>query len=86
MHLAFSRPRLLNLGSSCSWFPYFFQVVLLESASRAGARLVIPSLATPIGSVIARVVMSRYDRLIAMMKIDSFLIAAGNARLLFAIC
>lgn len=57
----------------------FFQVVLLESASRAGARLAIPSLATPIGSVIARIVMSRYGRLIAIMRIDSFLIAAGSA-------
>lgn len=39
--------------------PLFFQVVLLDSASTAGARLAIPSLATPIGGVIAGVVMSR---------------------------
>ncbi|EXV01600.1 MFS transporter [Metarhizium robertsii] len=59
--------------------PLFFQVVLLESASKAGARLVIPSLATPIGSVIAGIVMSRYGKLIAMMRIGSILMAVGNA-------
>ncbi|KAG8404862.1 hypothetical protein J3459_016669 [Metarhizium acridum] len=59
--------------------PLFFQVVLLESASKAGARLVIPSLATPIGSVMAGVVMSRYGKLIAMMRIGSVLMAVGNA-------
>lgn len=64
--------------------PLFFQVVLLESASKAGARLVIPSLATPIGSVIAGVIMSRYGKLIAMMRIGSILMAVGNG-LLFSL-
>lgn len=26
IYLVFSGPRLLHLGSSCSWFPYFFRL------------------------------------------------------------
>lgn len=70
---------LLTCGQFLFMLPLFFQVVLLESASKAGARLVIPSLATPIGSVIAGIVMSRYGKLIAMMRIGSILMAVGNA-------
>ncbi|CAI4216060.1 unnamed protein product [Parascedosporium putredinis] len=33
--------------------PLFFQVVLLDSATKAGARLAIPSLATPLGGLVA---------------------------------
>ncbi|RDW93798.1 MDR family MFS transporter [Aspergillus mulundensis] len=40
--------------------PLFFQIVLLDSASKAGARLVIPSLATPIGGLLSGIIMSRY--------------------------
>lgn len=59
--------------------PLFFQVVLLDSATTAGARLAIPSLATPIGGVIAGVVMSRWGKLIALVRTGAILMAFGNA-------
>lgn len=58
--------------------PLFFQVVLLESAAKAGARLVIPSLGTPIGSLLAGIVMSRWGKLIPMTRLGAFLMAIGN--------
>lgn len=59
--------------------PLFFQVVLLDSATKAGARLAIPSLATPIGGLIAGIVMSRWGRLIPLMRWGVVLMAIGNA-------
>ncbi|ETS76368.1 hypothetical protein PFICI_11755 [Pestalotiopsis fici W106-1] len=59
--------------------PLFFQVVLLDSATTAGARLAIPSLATPIGGVIAGVVMSRWGKLTALVRTGAVLMAVGNA-------
>ncbi|RTE74881.1 hypothetical protein BHE90_010680 [Fusarium euwallaceae] len=59
--------------------PLFFQVVLLDSATTAGARLAIPSLATPIGGVIAGIVMSRWGRLIALVRTGALLMVMGNA-------
>ncbi|KAM5346765.1 hypothetical protein ACJ41O_009770 [Fusarium nematophilum] len=59
--------------------PLFFQVVLLDSATTAGARLAIPSLATPIGGVIAGVIMSRWGRLIPLVRAGAFLMVFGNA-------
>ncbi|KAI5464028.1 major facilitator superfamily-domain-containing protein [Mariannaea sp. PMI_226] len=59
--------------------PLFFQVVLLDSATTAGARLAIPSLATPIGGVIAGVIMSRWGKLIPLVRAGSILMAIGNA-------
>ncbi|CAM1501776.1 Fc.00g037600.m01.CDS01 [Cosmosporella sp. VM-42] len=58
--------------------PLFFQVVLLDSATTAGARLAIPSLATPIGGVIAGVVMSRWGKLIALVRTGAILMTIGN--------
>jgi hypothetical protein len=58
--------------------PLFFQVVLRDSATKAGARLAIPSLATPIGGVIAGIVMSRWGRLLMLVKIGAVLMAVGN--------
>ncbi|KAI1410423.1 MFS general substrate transporter [Hypoxylon sp. FL1857] len=58
--------------------PLFFQVVLLDSATTAGARLAIPSLATPIGGLIAGVVMSRWGKLITLVRIGAILMAVGN--------
>ncbi|CAF3463252.1 unnamed protein product [Fusarium graminearum] len=58
--------------------PLFFQVVLLDSATTAGARLAIPSLATPIGGVIAGVVMSRWGKLLTLVRIGAFLMVLGN--------
>ncbi|KAI8681560.1 MFS domain-containing protein [Fusarium keratoplasticum] len=59
--------------------PLFFQVVLLDSATTAGARLAIPSLATPIGGVIAGIIMSRWGKLIALVRTGALLMVVGNA-------
>jgi hypothetical protein len=58
--------------------PLFFQVVLLDSATKAGARLAIPSLATPVGGLIAGLVMSRYGRLIGLVRTGALLMVLGN--------
>jgi len=53
--------------------------VLLDTASQAGLRLVIPSLATPVGGVIAGYVMSRYGRLSELVRIGCLFMILGNA-------
>ncbi|EEA19096.1 MFS drug transporter, putative [Talaromyces marneffei ATCC 18224] len=58
--------------------PLFFQVVLLDSASTAGARLVIPSLATPVGGLIAGIIMSRWGRLSQIVQMGALLMFIGN--------
>ncbi|KAK0635988.1 major facilitator superfamily domain-containing protein [Bombardia bombarda] len=59
--------------------PMFFQIVLLDSATTAGARLAIPSLATPIGGLIAGVIMSKWGRLTALVRTGALLMVIGNA-------
>lgn len=59
--------------------PLFFQVVLLDSASQAGARLAIPSLATPLGGLITGYIMSRYGKLITLLRSGTLCMAIGNA-------
>ncbi|PGH29057.1 hypothetical protein GX50_08189, partial [[Emmonsia] crescens] len=59
--------------------PLFFQVVLQDSASTAGARLIIPSLATPVGGVISGFVMSRWGHLANLVRIGALLMFIGNA-------
>ncbi|KAL4874483.1 major facilitator superfamily domain-containing protein [Aspergillus karnatakaensis] len=58
--------------------PLFFQIVLLDSASKAGARLVIPSLATPIGGLLSGIIMSRYGKLSYLMRTGAILMFLGN--------
>ena len=58
--------------------PLFFQVVLLDSASKAGARLVIPSLAAPVGGLIAGIVMSRWGYLAYLVRAGASLMFIGN--------
>ncbi|KAH7235775.1 major facilitator superfamily-domain-containing protein [Fusarium tricinctum] len=58
--------------------PLFFQVVLLDSATTAGARLAIPSLATPIGGLISGVVMSRWGKLLTLVRAGAFFMLLGN--------
>ena len=58
--------------------PLFFQVVLLDSPSKAGARLAIPALATPIGSLAAGIIMSRWGRLIPLVRLGASLMLLGN--------
>lgn len=57
--------------------PLFVQVVLLDSASKAGTRLAIPSLATPTGGIIAGVVMSRFDNLLPLVRVGAVLMTWG---------
>ncbi|EAA59153.1 hypothetical protein AN3888.2 [Aspergillus nidulans FGSC A4] len=58
--------------------PLFFQIVLLDSASKAGARLVIPSLATPVGGLLSGIVMSHYGKLSYLMRAGAMLMFLGN--------
>ncbi|KAI1440285.1 MFS general substrate transporter [Annulohypoxylon stygium] len=58
--------------------PLFFQIVLLDTATTAGARLAIPSLATPIGGLIAGIVMSRWGKLVTLVRAGAILMMIGN--------
>ncbi|KAJ5698816.1 hypothetical protein N7462_000821, partial [Penicillium macrosclerotiorum] len=58
--------------------PLLFQVILLDSPSKAGARLVIPSLATPLGGFISGVVMSRWGKLAQLVRTGAALMFFGN--------
>lgn len=63
--------------------PLFFQVVLGDSASRAGLRLVVPSLATPVGGGIAGYIMSRFGHLSELTRAGCFFMLLGNALIAF---
>ncbi|SRR6266536_1776739 len=58
--------------------PLFFQVVLFDSASKAGIRLIIPSLSTPIGGLIAGYIMSRWGMLSRLVRLGCLLMVLGN--------
>ena len=58
--------------------PLFFQVVLKDSASKAGLRLAIPSLSTPVGGLIAGFVMSRWGKLSQLVRAGCFFMILGN--------
>lgn len=58
--------------------PLFFQAILLDTASTAGARLIIPSLATPLGGVISGTVMSRWGQLTNLVRVGALLMCVGN--------
>ncbi|UKZ83775.1 hypothetical protein TrVFT333_011588 [Trichoderma virens FT-333] len=59
--------------------PLFFQAVLQDSATKAGGRLAIPSLAMPTGGLIAGTVMSRWGKLIPLMRTGLILMTIGQA-------
>ena len=59
--------------------PLFFQVVLLDSATQAGGRLAVPAFATPVGGIVAGIVMSRYGKLITLVRIGATSMTIGNA-------
>ena len=63
--------------------PLFFQVVLLDPASKAGARLVIPSLATPIGGLLSGIIMSRWGKLSYLVRAGAALMFVGNLLVMF---
>lgn len=52
--------------------------MLLDSATKAGARLAIPSLATPLGGLAAGIVMSRWGKLIPLVRWGAGLMVFGN--------
>jgi MFS family permease len=58
--------------------PLFFQVVLLDSASKAGIRLIIPSVSTPIGGLIAGYIMSRWGMLSHLVRLGCLVMVLGN--------
>jgi hypothetical protein len=58
--------------------PLLFQVILLDSPTKAGARLAVPSLATPLGGLIAGVVMSRWGKLAHLVRAGAALMCIGN--------
>ena len=59
--------------------PLFFQVILEDSATQAGTRLSIPSLATPLGGLVAGIIMSRWGKLIWLVRIGAVIMLLGNA-------
>ncbi|KAF2759204.1 multidrug efflux transporter [Pseudovirgaria hyperparasitica] len=59
--------------------PLYFQAVLGESASKAGARLIVPSVASPLGGLISGIVMSRWGKLALLVRIGTGLMAIGNS-------
>ncbi|KAJ5640827.1 hypothetical protein N7528_000452 [Penicillium herquei] len=63
--------------------PLFFQVILMDTPTRAGARLVIPSLMTPVGGLIAGVVMSRWGKLAQLVRVGAALMFIGNLLVTF---
>ncbi|KAJ5273675.1 hypothetical protein N7478_008800 [Penicillium angulare] len=58
--------------------PLFFQVILMETPTKAGARLAIPSLMTPLGGLIAGIVMSRWGKLAQLVRAGATLMFIGN--------
>ncbi|KAE8146792.1 major facilitator superfamily-domain-containing protein [Aspergillus avenaceus] len=58
--------------------PLLFQVILLDSPTKAGARLAIPSLATPVGGLISGIVMSKWGKLAQLVRAGALLMCIGN--------
>ncbi|KAH8890352.1 MFS general substrate transporter [Thozetella sp. PMI_491] len=76
--------QLTNVFSGMSAFAYMFMIPLYlqavrgDSPSRAGLRLIIPSLATPVGGVIAGSLMQRCCRLSYNVRVGTALMLLGN--------
>ncbi len=58
--------------------PLYFQAVRGDSPSAAGLRLIVPSLATPVGGVIAGSLMHRGCRLSYNVRLGTALMLLGN--------
>ncbi|KAI5795662.1 major facilitator superfamily domain-containing protein [Geopyxis carbonaria] len=67
------------------WFniPLYFQAVLLESATKAGGRLLIPSLAGTVGAVSTGLIITRTGRLDYTLYAGSGIMLAGTIILAF---
>jgi hypothetical protein len=57
--------------------PLNFQDVLLDTPTKAGGRLVIPSLATPLSGLAAGIVMSRWGKLLWIVRVGAALMVIG---------
>lgn len=53
-------------------------MILLDSPTKAGARLAIPSLATPVGGLVSGIVMSRWGKLAYLVRTGALLMCVGN--------
>lgn len=62
--------------------PLFFQAVLLDTPSRAGLRMMIPAMMTPIGGLVAGLIMSRNGSLRKMIWVGLGLVVLGNGLIL----
>lgn len=63
--------------------PLFFQIVLGDSTAKAGLRLTIPSLFTPVGGLITGICMSKFNCLQTLLYAGIFLMTLGNFLFLF---
>lgn len=63
--------------------PLFFQIVLGDSTAKAGLRLTIPSIFTPVGGLITGICMSKYNCLQVLLYIGIFLMFLGNLLFIF---
>lgn len=63
--------------------PLFFQIVLGDSTAKAGLRLTIPSLFTPVGGLITGICMSKYNCLQILLYAGIALMTLGNFLFLF---
>ncbi|KAK0615559.1 major facilitator superfamily domain-containing protein [Bombardia bombarda] len=76
--------QLTNVFSGMSSYAYmfmvplYFQAVRGDSPSAAGLRLIIPSLATPVGGVIAGAMMHRGYRLCYNVRMGTAMMLVGN--------
>lgn len=60
----------------------FFQAVLLDTPSKAGLRMMIPAMMTPIGGLVAGLIMSRNGSLRKMIWVGLGLVVSGNGLIL----
>lgn len=62
--------------------PLFFQAVLSDSPTKAGLRLMLPSLALPIGGITTGIYMWLKGRLVFLICLGIGLLVLGNCLLL----
>lgn len=58
--------------------PQLFQLVLGDTATKAGLRLAIPALATPIGGLVTGILMNKYGLLKSLVYAGTTVMAIGN--------
>ncbi|GAV46427.1 hypothetical protein ZYGR_0A00180 [Zygosaccharomyces rouxii] len=63
--------------------PLFFQVILGDSTAKAGLRLAIPSVFTPVGGLIAGICMSKFNCLQTLLYVGIAFMCLGNFLFLY---